>query len=346
MTQLSCLWTTALQFRLLFFSSPKHRICLCDSQFLSFLPIIPDPSELFVIVIPLLAYITTDLQYDCMGLCAVMFSFVFCGSYTTCVCVHCCFACIISYHYSTEYVCGWVYGLIMHFITFIHDVRSQCGLCAAHHCFHCCFRCFFTASCFCCFFIASCFRCCCVASCFRCRCLSLAILHGWSRQCIFVLCCFLTLFSVAVRNTLCRNSNLLCMPSFLITAQNVCVCVSALILHLFSLSLHNMMRLHLAKVYTMYHCCNCLAGSLRHYVITSLRHYGPLLVSVLCTALSLFSSSLFGSLFFVIHTETRPSQCACVLSAAQCVVLDAMYECGEACYWAVFTCVCTDGDYS
>ena len=164
-----------------------------------------------------------------------------------------------------------------------------------------------------------------------------SILHGWSRQRIFMLCCFLTLFfCISKEHTLSQLHFTLHAFFFNYSTECVCVCVcvcvSALILHLFSLLLHNMMRLHFTKVYTMYHCCNCLAGSLRHYVITSLRHYGTQLVSVLCTALSLFSSFLFGSLFFVIHTETRPSQCACVLSAAQCVVLDAMYECGEACY--------------
>ena len=168
----------------------------------------------------------------------------------------------------------------MHFITFIHDVRSQCGLCAAHHCFHCFFRCFFTASCFCCFFIASCFRCCCVASCFRCRCLSLAILHGWSRQCIFMLCCFLTLFSVAVRNTLCRNSNLLCRPSFLITAQNVCVCVCTdLALVFLIIAQHDAFTLcqGLHHVPLLQLPCRIIT-SLRHYVITvhNLLVYGAL----------------------------------------------------------------------
>ena len=125
-----------------------------------------------------------------------------------------------SYHFSTEYVCGWVCGLIIHFITFIHDVRSHCGLCAAHHCFHCYFRCFFTASCFRCFFTASCFRC------FFCCFSPLVFYKVRVSKSIFMLCCFLTLFSVSGRNTLCRNCTLLCMPSFFnYSTECVCVCV-------------------------------------------------------------------------------------------------------------------------
>ena len=175
-------------------------------------------------------------------------------------------------------MCGWVCGLITHLITFIHDVRSQCGLWAAHHCFSCfsltaVFVAFSLPAVFVAFSLPAVF----VA--FQCQLFSLpflllfasSILHGGVGNVFFMLCCFLTLFSVSVWNTLCRNCTLLCLPSFLITAQNVCVCVcvSALILHLFSLSLHNMMRLHFTKVYTMYTAAIALPD---HYVITSLRY--------------------------------------------------------------------------